>query len=188
MRQEELTAQFRDKDHANYLDPAGFDDAAEQGENIRLELEERDYYTEENVFWVLGLARWNNIKTNARIANGTEIEVRNGKTSKYKFTTLAKLMDDALEAIEKENPKLKGVLNKMFTQYQIDPAALAGALGRIQGAWFAQGQSDAATFAPADGFPADATLTRQGDVAQTHRFSESLQAPWQPVRDIWAMF
>jgi type I restriction-modification system DNA methylase subunit len=79
-----------------------------------MELEERDYYVEENVFWVPGLARWNNIKTNARLANGTEIAVRNGKISKYKFTTLAKLIDDALEAIEKENPKLKGVLNKML--------------------------------------------------------------------------
>ncbi len=131
MRQEELTAQFRDKDHPNYLDPADFDDAAELEENIRLELEERDYYAEENVFWVPGLARWNNIKTNARIANGTEIEVRNGKTSKYKFTTLAKLIDDALEAVEKENPKLKGVLNKSYTQLQIDPAALAGLVDLI---------------------------------------------------------
>lgn len=131
MRQEELTAQFRDKDHANYLDPADFEDAAELEENIRLELEERDYYTEENVFWVPGLARWHNIKTNARIANGTEIEVRNGKTSKYKFTTLAKLIDDALEAIEKENPKLKGVLNKSYTQFQVDPAALAGLVDLI---------------------------------------------------------
>lgn len=131
IRQQELEAQFRDKDHANYLNPADFDDAEELAANIKAELEERDYYTEENVFWVPGLARWGNIKTNARIANGTEIEVRNGKTSKYKFTTLAKLIDDALETIEKENPKLKGVLNKSYTQFQIDPAALAGLVDLI---------------------------------------------------------
>lgn len=131
LRQEELDAQFRDKKHPNYLDPANFDSPEELEANIKAELEERDYYAEENVFWVPGLARWNNIKTNARVANGTEIEVRNGKTSKYKFTTLAKLIDDALEAIEKENPKLKGVLNKMFTQYQIDPANLASLVDLI---------------------------------------------------------
>lgn len=131
MRQQELEKQFRDDNHANYLDPANYDDLSDLEDNIKAELEERDYYTEENVFWVPGLARWSNIKTNARIANGTEIEVRNGKTSKYKFTTLAKLIDDALEAIEKENPKLKGVLNKSYTQFQIDPAALAGLVDLI---------------------------------------------------------
>ena len=133
MRQKELASQFRDEAHPNYIDPGNFsqDPPVELEVNIQMELEERDYYAEENVFWVPGLARWNNIKTNARVANGTEIEVRNGKTSTYKFTTLAKLIDDALEAIEKENPKLKGVLNKMFTQYQIDPAALAGLVDLI---------------------------------------------------------
>jgi hypothetical protein len=40
----------------------------------------------------------------------------------------------------------------------------------------------------ADVFPAVATLTSQVDAAQTHRFPEFLQAPWQPVRDIWALF
>ncbi|CAN5804587.1 class I SAM-dependent DNA methyltransferase [soil metagenome] len=131
MRQEELEAQFRDKQQPNYLDPTNFENEAELVENIRLELEERDYYTEENVFWVPGLARWKTIRENARVANGNSIEVRNGKTFSYKFTTLAKLIDDALEAIEKENPKLKGVLNKMFTQYQIDPANLASLVDLI---------------------------------------------------------
>lgn len=131
LRQEQLRNQFEDREHPNYVDQSGYNDPMELEVAMRMELEERDYYVEENVFWVPGLARWNNIKTNARVANGTELEVRNGKTSKYKFTTLAKLIDDALEAIEKENPKLKGVLNKMFTQYQIDPAALAGLVDLI---------------------------------------------------------
>jgi len=131
MRQEELRRQFEDKDHANYLDPTNFGDKVELAVNIDMELEERDYYTEENVFWVPSLARWNTLQTNARVANGTELVVWYGKTSKYKFTTLAKLIDDALEAIEKENPKLKGVLNKSYTQFQIDSAALAGLVDLI---------------------------------------------------------
>ena len=131
LRQEELRNQFVDKDHPNYMDHSGYSGAVDFEMGVRMELEERDYYVEENVFWVPGLARWNNIKTNARVANGTEIEVRNGKTSKYKFTTLSKLIDDALEAIEKENPKLKDVLEKRFSQYQIDPANLASLVDLI---------------------------------------------------------
>jgi type I restriction enzyme M protein len=131
MRQKQLRQQFEDPEDPGYLDPKHYPGEGELEAVIHMELEERDYYTEENVFWVPGLARWGNIKTNARIANGTEILVSNGKTSKYKFTTLAKLIDDALEAIEKENPKLKGVLDKRFTQHQIDPAALAGLVDLI---------------------------------------------------------
>jgi hypothetical protein len=45
----------------------------------------------------------------------------------YKITSTGKLIDDALEAVEKENPKLKNVLNKNYTQLQIDPANFEGA-------------------------------------------------------------
>ena len=49
----------------------------------------------------------------------------------YKITSTGKLIDDALEAVEKENPKLKNVLNKNYTQLQIDPANLAGLIDLI---------------------------------------------------------
>jgi type I restriction enzyme M protein len=49
----------------------------------------------------------------------------------YKITSTGKLIDDALEAVEKENPKLKNVLNKNYTQLQIDPANLAGLINLI---------------------------------------------------------
>lgn len=131
LRQEELRRHFEDSAHPYFLDSFGHGDPPEREAAIRAELEERDYYREENVFWVPGLARWGTLKANARVANGTEIEVHNGKTTKYRFTTLAKLIDDALEAIEKENEKLKGVLNKSYTQFQLDPAALAGLVDLI---------------------------------------------------------
>jgi hypothetical protein len=57
--------------------------------------------------------------------------VKNGKVSKYKITSTGKLIDDALEAVEKENPKLKNVLNKNYTQLQIDPSNLAGLIDLI---------------------------------------------------------
>ena len=52
-------------------------------------------------------------------------------SSTYKITSTGKLIDDALEAVEKENPKLKNVLNKNYTQLQIDPANLAGLIDLI---------------------------------------------------------
>ena len=36
----------------------------------------------------------------------------------YKFVSLGRLLDDALEAIEKDNPKLKNVLNKNYARCQ----------------------------------------------------------------------
>ncbi|MFO7553858.1 MAG: hypothetical protein R6W88_01525 [Desulfobacterales bacterium] len=42
--------------------------------------------------------------------------------TKYEFKGIGRLLDDALEAVEKENPKLKGVLEKDYARKQIDPA------------------------------------------------------------------
>ena len=44
----------------------------------------------------------------------------------YKITSTGKLIDDALEAVEKENPKLKNVLNKDHVRLQIQQENLAG--------------------------------------------------------------
>ena len=118
-RREELQAQFRDPKNDYYL---GDDDAL-----IAEELEVRDYYTEKNVFWVPALARWDFLKAHAKVAPGTEIEVKNGKRTTYKFVSLGRLLDDALEAIEKDNPKLKNVLNKDYARLQVD----AGKLGEL---------------------------------------------------------
>lgn len=115
-RRLELEAHFRDPKHDYYL--GGDEDL------IKEELEIRDYYTEKNVFWVPALARWKTLQDSAKLPLGTEIEVKNGKKSVYKITSIGRLIDDALDAIEKENEKLKGILNKTYTQLQIEPAKL----------------------------------------------------------------
>ncbi len=120
-RREELDRQFRDPEHDYYLG----DDALIAGE-----LETRDYYTEKNVFWVPALARWDFIQANAKVAVGTTLQVKNGKVWKYEFKGIGRLLDDALEAIEKENPKLKGVLEKDYARKQID-SALPGLIDLI---------------------------------------------------------
>ena len=114
-RRAELEFAFRDPNHDYYLG----DDSAEL---IEQELEARDYYTEKNVFWVPALARWDFLQAHAKVAAGTVLQVKNGKTTDYKFNSIGRLLDDALEAVEKENPKLKGVLEKDYARKQIDTA------------------------------------------------------------------
>ena len=114
-RREELQAAFTDPANDYYLG----DDADEL---IEQELEARDYYTEKNVFWVPALARWDFIKDHAKVALGTKLQVKNGKVFEYEFKGIGRLLDDALEAIEKENPKLKGVLDKDYARRRVDEA------------------------------------------------------------------
>ena len=94
-------------------------------------MEERDYYIEKNVFWVPALARWKTLQDSAKLPACTEIKESGRLAHPYKITSTGKLIDDALEAVEKENPKLKNVLNKNYTQLQSDPANLAGLIDLI---------------------------------------------------------
>ncbi|HVU70445.1 MAG TPA: class I SAM-dependent DNA methyltransferase, partial [Ktedonobacteraceae bacterium] len=69
-------------------------------------LEDRDEYTAENVFWVPQEARWSYLQANA------------------KQPTIGKLIDTAMEAIEKDNASLKGVLPKDYGRPQLDKQRL----------------------------------------------------------------
>jgi type I restriction enzyme M protein len=112
-RRAELEAAFRDPKNDYYLG----DDTL-----IPEELEARDYYTETNVFWVPALARWDFIQSYAKVAVGTKLQVKSGKATEYEFRGIGRLLDDALEAVEKENANLKGVLEKDYARKQIDTA------------------------------------------------------------------
>ena len=114
-RRAEMETVFRDPKHDYYLG----DNSADL---VHDELEARDYYTEKNVFWVPALARWDFIQSHAKVALGTKLEVKNGKTADYVFKGIGRLLDDALEAVEKDNPRLKGVLEKDYARKQIDTA------------------------------------------------------------------
>jgi type I restriction enzyme M protein len=65
----------------------------ERGETVA---EDRDRYTADGVFWVPKAARWSQIQANAK-------------------NSVGQLIDQAMDAIEKENPRLKGVLPKIFS-------------------------------------------------------------------------
>ncbi len=124
IRRQELMAQFKDAEHDYFLNPKDYDSNDEYLAEVADELEIRDYYTEENVFWVPQLSRWQTLRNHATLTPGTEIEIKNGSTHTYTFRSVGRLIDDALEAIEKDNPKLKGVLNKQYGRLQIDQAKL----------------------------------------------------------------
>ncbi|MDH5517838.1 MAG: type I restriction-modification system subunit M [Gammaproteobacteria bacterium] len=121
IRRQQLTAQFKTPEHEYFLDADDFGgaDSEEYQAEINTELEERDYYAEANVFWVPQAARWEFLQNKNKVVITSELEI-DGK----KIRSVGQLIDNALEAIEHDNPKLKGVLNKRYTQLQIDQSKL----------------------------------------------------------------
>lgn len=117
LRREELEAQLQSYEHDYFLDPEDFGGAEspEYQQEIADELEVRDYYLETNTFWVPQASRWEFLQNQNKVVITGEIELQ-GK----KVRSVGQLIDNALDAIEIDNPKLKGVLNKRYTQLQID--------------------------------------------------------------------
>lgn len=108
IRVDELTKDFYDPDADYFLG----DDV---DNNLLLgELENRDYYTEKNVFWVPECARWKNIEATCRLPLGSKLPWGD------EFKGVGKLLDDAMDAIERENPKLKNILFKDFAREGIE--------------------------------------------------------------------
>jgi type I restriction enzyme M protein len=129
LRRQELKAQLQDPKQDYYLDPADFggEDSEEYQAEIDAELEVRDYYLETNTFWVPTQARWKFLQDNNKtVIGGAELPLpgSDGKPKTLKISSVGHLIDNALDAIEVDNPKLKGVLNKRYTQLQIDQAKL----------------------------------------------------------------
>ena len=140
-RQNELRAQFQNPEHDYYMDPAEYGGAgtAEYEENIAAELEVRDYYTEKNVFWVPLEARWQTLRDCAQIPPGDALPWNaQGKDTPEKMRTVGWLIDNAMEAVERENPKLKNVLNKDFARTQIDSHKLADLIAHFSDTNFSQ--------------------------------------------------
>lgn len=71
-------------------------------------LEDRDEYTGDGVFWVPEGHRWDDLRKAAKQAD------------------IGGRIDDAMEAIEKENPTLKGVLPKNYSRRELTPQTLGG--------------------------------------------------------------
>ncbi|SFM51748.1 type I restriction-modification system subunit M [Halopseudomonas yangmingensis] len=103
-RREELTHKLLDENDDYYLGAHALDGS--DPEALNAELEDRDYYREVNVFWVPEVARWESIRAAA------------------KQVDIGKRIDDALAAIEAENPRLKNILDKRYARAQLPDGKL----------------------------------------------------------------
>lgn len=124
-RQKELREQFQNPDHDYYMAPEDYADDYEG--HLAAELEVRDYYTEKNVFWVPLEARWHTLRDCAQLPPKAPLPwSKPGKDEPEEMRSVGWLIDNAMEAIERENEKkLKNVLNKDFARTQIDSHKLA---------------------------------------------------------------
>jgi type I restriction enzyme M protein len=123
-RQKELKTQFTNPAHDYYMNPAEYPGTFD--EDLAAELEVRDYYTEKNVFWVPSEARWPLLVACAQLPPGAALPWNQpGKADAEKMRTVGWLIDNAMEAIERENTKLKNVLNKNFANTEIESYKLA---------------------------------------------------------------
>jgi type I restriction enzyme M protein len=84
VRQNEIEKQLRDPKSDYFLDPSDYTSPGSYEAAVQAELEDRDYYAEKNVFWVPALARWKLLQDSAKLPQGTEIDVKNGKSFKHK--------------------------------------------------------------------------------------------------------
>lgn len=79
-----------------------YDQAVEEG----YDPEDRDWYLAENIFWVPQEARWSLLQDNAKQPN------------------IGVILDSAMDAIERDNPSLKGVLPKNYAREALDKRRL----------------------------------------------------------------
>ena len=125
-RQEQLLELFQNDDDDNiyYLPRDVYDSDEEYQEALQEELEQLDYYREANVFWVPKAARWNTIKEKVVLPTGSVLW-QDEAGNDVKLRSASWLVDNALEAIENSNAKLKGILNRI-SQYQLYNDKLIG--------------------------------------------------------------
>ena len=84
-----------------------------EGDYAGADPEDKDEYKAENIFFVPPEARWSFL------------------LAKAKQPDIGGYVDAAMDAIEKENPILKGVLPKVFARQNLDPASLGGLIDLV---------------------------------------------------------
>lgn len=86
---------------------------SQEGDFAGADPEDADEYRAENVFFVPATARWSYLH------------------ARGKQPSIGKDLDDAMEAIEKENTTLKGILPKVYARPNLDKAALGGLIDLV---------------------------------------------------------
>src|SRR6202045_1980252 len=85
-----------------YISDAFEEKHAQLAKESGADAEDPDEYRAENVFWVPPAARWTYLQNSAKQA------------------TIGKIVDDAMVAIERDNPRLKGILPKEYARPALD--------------------------------------------------------------------
>ena len=88
-------------------------------------LEDRDEYVAENVFWVPADARWEDLLAAAQQPD------------------IARRIDNALEAIENENPRLRNVLPRIYARAPLSTELMGSLVQTIAKIGFGQGAKEA---------------------------------------------
>jgi len=117
-RRAEVSARLQDPEDEFYYGEASPEDLA-------AELDDRDYYTSANAFWVPEGARWETLRNLA------------------KRPDIGKHIDDALALIESENPKLKGILDKRYARAQLPDGKLGELVDLVSTIGFGENPSTA---------------------------------------------
>ena len=116
MRREQLESELADPASDGYIeDPADRADL----------LEDRNEYVSENVFWVPEEARWEKLLAAAQQPG------------------IAKRIDDALEAIESENPRLRNVLPRIYSRAPLSAELMGSLVQTIAKIGFGKGAKEA---------------------------------------------
>ena len=84
-----------------------------EGEYAGADPEDKDEYKAENVFFVPEIARWSYLQSQAKLPE------------------IGKVVDNAMDAIEKDNPSLRDVLPKVYARGNLDPTSLGGMIDLI---------------------------------------------------------
>lgn len=103
-RREELEAAFSDPKGERYKPDET---------RLKAALDDRNYYKEVNVFWVPEYSRWELIQQNSKQAD------------------IATQIDNALYEIEKENPKLEGIVERRYADSKLSAADLAAVVDLV---------------------------------------------------------
>ena len=116
LRREQLEAELADPASDLYTQ-----DVAEREEV----LEDRDEYVAENAFWVPAAARWEKLLAAAQQPD------------------IARRIDDALETIENENPRLRNVLPRIYSRAPLSAELMGSLVQTIAKIGFGEGAKEA---------------------------------------------
>ena len=115
-----------------------------EGEYTGADPEDRDEYKAENVFFVPPPARWTYLQSRAKLPE------------------IGKYVDSAMDAIERDNPSLKGVLPKVFARGNLDPTSLGGLIDLISNISMKDASTSSATASTSSATASTGSSTSSG--------------------------